>query len=377
MFVKPGHMPGMLMNRITQSIKRVASWAPYFLGPWPIRPVEFGLAAFFLNQYAETRVGLSQNLSIQQGWTRGLPWSLTVAIAVGASFWLLRALLASLKNKGSQRAWYLLGTFVTIALLVVGLLLLRDRGLFESLSELPRVLVAALFLNAVLGFTEQRLLNQVRVAEAALAESEKHQRLLLGVDEAARRSVADFLHDNVQTRLVVAAMQLRQIISKIEGSQASELRSVLEELEEIRKNEVRLASRNLSPDITSLGLAGALKELASLYRNQIDVALQIGLAFEPRRPDLELGIYRIVEQTLLNAAVHGQASVCNVSLSMQNQNKVLLVVANNGRVLANGFVEGAGSAVIDAWVRKFNGTWQLQNAKPEGVELRATLNIGS
>ncbi len=375
MFAKLGLMPGMRMNRLTGQLRRVVAWTPNLLGPWPIRPIEFGLAAFFLNQYAETRVAHSADLTIQQGWTQGLPWSITVATSVALAFWLLKILLTNLSRSGSQRVWYLVGLVFTIALLIGGLYLLKNRNFEDALSEFPRVFLAILFLNAVLGFTEQRLLAQVRLAETALAESEKHRNLLLEVDEAARRSVADFLHDTVQGRLVVAAMQLRQTLSTVQEPQASELRSVVEELEEIRKNEVRLASRNLSPDITALGLHGALKELASIYRNQINVQISIDLGQVPRVPDLELGIYRIVEQALLNAAIHGQATTSQIKVLVEQQNQVEIIIGNDGNALARDFVKGSGSAVIDAWVHRFAGSWSLVNHQPTGVELRATLKI--
>jgi glucose-6-phosphate-specific signal transduction histidine kinase len=85
-------------------------------------------------------------------------------------------------------------------------------------------------------------------------------------------------------------------------------------------------------------------------------------------PNIGLGIYRIIEQLLLNSMLHGRAKHFTVSVSEEHEN-LLLVFTNDGELLSDENPEsGHGFAIIDAWVTKFMGAWALSN-QSDGVQV--------
>jgi glucose-6-phosphate-specific signal transduction histidine kinase len=93
-----------------------------------------------------------------------------------------------------------------------------------------------------------------------------------------------------------------------------------------------------------------------------------------------LAIYRICEQGFLNALTHGQAKNCKVKFWAE-KSWVHLTIDNDGSELNNTHGSAGGSAVIDAWVASFGGTWALRNlgvfidSSGGMVRLEAKLNL--
>jgi signal transduction histidine kinase len=239
-----------------------------------------------------------------------------------------------------------------------------------------RNVVGALLFTGMVGFAIDQVSRQTAIAELALEQVELQREQLLQADEAARREVADYLHDTVQATLVVVGLQLRSLAEEVPGEQAAGMRSLVDELETVRMRDIRRASRQLSPDIRAIGLNGALKELASNYADTMRVRVTCEVDVPGDQAQLALAVYRIVEQGLLNAAVHGRPENCEVvvtrsdqrtriratprSQSQSDELPIIVTVTNDGAPLARGHSQGAGSAVIGAWVERFKGSWSLQ-----------------
>ena len=110
----------------------------------------------------------------------------------------------------------------------------------------------------------------------------------------------------------------------------------------------------------------------ALCQKALDISLTVQSTHIPN--DLGLGVYRITEQALLNASVHGQASKCSVKLAQDSNNDFVLSVTNNGLPLPENRSSGSGTAVIESWVRKFHGSWSLENNSGETL-LRAKFPV--
>jgi signal transduction histidine kinase len=150
------------------------------------------------------------------------------------------------------------------------------------------------------------------------------------------------------------------IQSKAPDSLASEFTSVISELEKIRGIDIRTASRALSPDIRSVGLAQCLLELSSTYSDTMAVTFEFSDLSDEVEALSGLAVYRICEQGLLNALTHGAAKNCAVRLRVED-NRVHVVIDNDGAKLQGASRSASGSAIIDAWVSSFSGTWSLRD----------------
>lgn len=221
------------------------------------------------------------------------------------------------------------------------------------------------FLNATLGAIFARIQVESDTAKAALKTVVAQRRLLLESEERVRGQVAAYLHDRVQTDLVSIGLRIRAAVASGSELLVSDVDDALADLERVRAEEIRGASRQLSPNLEHVNLDAALRDLAKAYRPAMVISIHVSdaAARELARQDQtnrSIGLYRICEQGLLNAAAHGHATECSVRISISAGNDLELEVRDNGVGLPAGAITpGMGSTVISAWVEALGGEWSL------------------
>ena len=282
-----------------------------------------------------------------------------------------------------SRTDYLLAmTAAGIAAAAVRVVLLTplesDQAVQAIISTATRFVIVLAFVHSVIGLITDRHARAQARAEAALGTVRRQQTLIVGSDERARREVADFLHDRVQARLLVVAMQIQAASADARGGSAELLNDAIHELERIRNDDVRAAGRRLSPDLRSVGLDTALAELAGSWSSAMTVDISIDAA--ARRyllapevsGDLLTALYRTAEQALLNSAAHGHADQVAVRIRLDSAGLLQLTVRDDGIGFTT-FAPGSGSAVIDAWLSVVDGSWSISHVDGEGTVLMATM----
>lgn len=244
-------------------------------------------------------------------------------------------------------------------------------------NQLTFAIFVSIFIFAfhqTIGNATDRLERENKRATEALEKLERQHLLLIEGQEQVRKELAGFLHDSVQSNLVVLGMQMRRAIDELPEQSQAMARSFLEEIERVRSVDVRTAIKQLSPDLDGLSVEPALRELAGKYRKALSVTFDLdGRVVDPGLDlKLKLGIYRIVEQGILNAALHGKASKVSVNIAFDDYGVQLLLI-NDGVKLAEPFEMGVGLTVIDGWCKTLNGSWKLSSSG-EHTMLRVTLN---
>jgi signal transduction histidine kinase len=132
--------------------------------------------------------------------------------------------------------------------------------------------------------------------------------------------------------------------------------------------------------LDDFGVVGALETLAQrMSRQGVEVDLDLELAWETGRtpvrhtPELEIAIYRIVQESLNNAVRHGAATKAVVEV-LEDDAVVRLVVRDNGA----GFdpsARTAGFGVLGMRERAqlLDGDLHVESAPGEGTTVTATL----
>ncbi len=227
----------------------------------------------------------------------------------------------------------------------------------ETVSVFVRLVILVSATESIAGFLIANIQKRSQ-------ELESHQESLVLAEEEFRASVSTHLHDNLQTRLVAIGIQLNQIRDGVDDENSRKILSIISEIENVRSHEVRDFSKSISPNIQQDGLEVCVERLLSSYKNVLSWNLHNMQAFDldiEARERFGLGVYRIIEQALLNSLAHGNATHFDVHVN-RSELELKLEIANNGRSFdthqAN---QGHGFAVIDAWVHKFGGTWSISN----------------
>jgi glucose-6-phosphate-specific signal transduction histidine kinase len=299
---------------------------------------------------------------------------------------VFRRVRARFTDRDMSSAEYLLS--LAGACVIGGLVLnsvFRNSTEFQAVLNSPRLIDTAVrifvpiwIINAVIGTVFSRIQKESDTAQDALQTVVAQRRLLLESEERVRGQVAAFLHDRVQTDLVSIALRVRATIGQTPEVMTSELTSVITELERVRSQEVRRASRQLSPNLATVSLDAALRDLAESYRPAMAVHINMHESVANRIEQCDddtraTGLYRICEQGLLNAAIHGHATECSIQITLTPRDELVLHLIDNGVGLQGKSVQpGMGSTVISAWVESLRGEWSLEQ-EADGVVLMATI----
>ena len=131
----------------------------------------------------------------------------------------------------------------------------------------------------------------------------------------------------------------------------------------------------LTPNLEAGSLQSALEVLLEQYRASMDVSLHIDVTTEELNAESLLGIFRIVEQSMLNALVHGPANRVQISITTNAEGVTEIIVSDDGPgVAVESLTAGVGSAIIDSWVGILNGSKEIDSAPGHGFQLRVTFS---
>ena len=374
--MKPDDAKPTLIRRVLRAI----------IGPWGLHPLFVGGIFLIFFSVASTEGQWFESAADGGGFLlmmRNVPSTLIssgiIVIVMAASLWLLQ------KRGRSEPSllWYWLTLIIAALPIALYRMHLAGFPIEEMSSHIDitvrtwmRLTAGLLIVSNIVGITLHRLRRQVLVTESAYALIEEQRTIILTTEEKSRRSVADFLHDHVQASLVVIAMQLKELQGRLPSQESATVGSLIENLDSLRSDEVRMASRRLSPEIEVAGLTSSLRDLAAGYapamKTDVYCPAEVDSVLRGRGKgrDLALGLYRIVEQCLLNAVGHGNARECMVEITCQPDDIIELRVVDNGRGLSSEEQPtGRGTAVISGWVSVLAGTWTRRNVDAGGVEV--------
>ena len=238
--------------------------------------------------------------------------------------------------------------------------------------------------NNLLVVSYIRLIFLVTVTESIVAfliyqiqirslELEQHQISLVTFEEQFRSTIFNHLHDRVQSKLFSIGIQLNQIKSESDSEYHQKFEDIIAQLESIRLSDVKKTIIDVVPPLTSVGLTPSILSLLKSQKPVLNGKLYMRLATpltDIEEDHFGIGIYRIIEQAFINSLIHGKATECEVIISEDVEN-LMLVITNNGNPIdVNHITQGHGFAVIDGWVSKLKGKWTISNEKGQ-VQLEA------
>jgi two-component system, NarL family, sensor histidine kinase UhpB len=158
---------------------------------------------------------------------------------------------------------------------------------------------------------------------------------VLEAQEDERKRIARELHDDTAQALTTLLIRLK-ILERARS--ATEMRGQINELRELTAETleaVRSLAVELRPaTLDDLGLVAALEAYTEAYAARIPLPLEFSaLGFDDQverlPPQVELVLYRVVQEALTNVAKHASAQRVRVALRL-NAHEVVAVVADDG-----------------------------------------------
>jgi len=195
---------------------------------------------------------------------------------------------------------------------------------------------------------EQRVRARTQELEQKNAELRKLSARLLQIQDEERRRIARELHDSVGQLLAAISMNISNISrekSKLSTSAAAAVSENMTLVEQV-SNEIRTLSHLLHPPLLDeIGLRSALKWYIDGFseRSKIKVTAEIPSDLGRLPRDVELSLFRIVQECLTNIHRHSESPTALVRL-VRTRKGVSLEVKDEGRGFsANGEPTISGS----------------------------------
>lgn len=207
-------------------------------------------------------------------------------------------------------------------------------------------------------------------------------RCLIKVQNQERRRIARELHDSMGQTVAFLRTNLHRLetLARQDPKQA-DLLSQSVALVDTMTTELRTISYLLHPPLLDeVGLVSALRELADGFsqRSGIEASLQIDDKFGRLPSEVEISVYRIVQEGLTNIHRHSGSPTARISIVRQPA-AIRVEIQDKGRGMAiekNGTRSGVGLAGMRERATQFGGTLEI-NSNGKGTTVIARLPLSN
>lgn len=259
----------------------------------------------------------------------------------------------------------------------------RTRLLSMGATTLIAALVVAVMASRHVNRLQRQIERQRLIERQTREDLERLSARLVDVQEQERRTLARELHDEVGQALTAVKMDIGRALR---ADVDTRIRAALEEARDITENTlrgVRDMSQLLHPSVLDdFGLPATLTTYLRNFSHRAGIRAQLAETMEQRlAPEIELCVYRIVQEALNNVAQHSGATACTVSLNAGG-GMLRLVVEDNGRGIgpvAARVNSGRGLGLIGMRERAqaLGGTFNIRERDGGGTIVSVVLPLGS
>jgi len=238
-------------------------------------------------------------------------------------------------------------------------------------------------------------LTELAEANEALRSNEESLRLLstrlLKVQDDERRRIARDLHDITGQKLAFQSIALSQILNRKSSGLDPESRRALLECSALSKqagDEIRTLSYLLHPPLLDeLGLSSAVKWYVEGFehRSGIKVKVEIDSDFVRLSPDVEVTLFRVVQESLTN--VHRYSASPNAFVRLKaTSNEIELQVGDSGKGMSADALNartgkvvplGVGIQGMRERIRQLAGKLEITSQPNRGTLVKATLPLSA
>jgi two-component system sensor histidine kinase UhpB len=267
-----------------------------------------------------------------------------------------------------------------------GLERLQRGDLAFRLPELPgheAGVIGAAF-NRMAQAVEDKVLaeRKARDAETRLEERQEMARIVEQKVEEERRLIAHELHDEFG-QSVTAIRSLAQAIATQGGTRdpatGEAAKLISDEAARLYDNMHGLIPRLTPLSLDTLGLANTLDNLFKDWqRRNPGIALSLRQNFSADLgPSVALTIYRVVQEGLINALRHAQASRVETTVESE-QHSIIVTLTDDGVGLPADWSRPGhfGLRGLAERVERVGGRFSVSNCVNRGVKLRAEIPLG-
>jgi PAS domain S-box-containing protein len=195
---------------------------------------------------------------------------------------------------------------------------------------------------------------------------------IINAQEQERFQIGGELHDNVNQILAGVLLNLGMTRGKPVTTQSEWIEKSVSyvhmAISEIRKLSHRLAPASFEENSLEEVLKDLIKSIN--INNQYEIKFQMdGLKKQQIDDDIQLNLYRILQEQLNNIMKYSKASVIEISLAMVNKTLHFRIYDNGAGFDTKKYVKGIGLNNIKKRTELFSGAFALQSSPGNGCEI--------
>lgn len=202
---------------------------------------------------------------------------------------------------------------------------------------------------------------------------------ILQAEDEERRRIARDLHDTTVQELALLSINIAQL-KGISDPQTLEI--ALADAHELTNRcvqDLRTLSYVLHPPmLDELGLASALKIYAEGFskRSGVSLNIEVGSRWERLKPDLEIALFRVAQESLSNVVRHSGSPGATIKLERNGEIRMAVIDQGRGVLAEDGkpVTWGVGFLGMRERIKHFGGTLTIDSG-PNGTSVEARLPL--
>jgi two-component system, NarL family, nitrate/nitrite sensor histidine kinase NarX len=209
-------------------------------------------------------------------------------------------------------------------------------------------------------------------------DAEQKQRLI----QNERNIIANELHDSLAQTLASLRFQVRVLDQALQPSGEFSTINSIEQVEhglDEAYTDLRELIAHCRIPVAKQGLIPSIKRVVEKFREETDI--HILLQCECRKPDIpanmEMNVYRIVQESLTNIRKHADAHIVRVLLQCDDDGNYLILIENDGKGFDKKAIQSEagkhlGLTIMKERARYLGGKLKIDSEPDEGtrIELR-------
>jgi len=248
-----------------------------------------------------------------------------------------------------------------------------DVYIFLFIGTLVMFLLAGGVVAFFIMYQKRLFRQQLLVREIETNYKEELLNSNIEMVEEERKRVAKDLHDEVGSLLSTLRLKIGQI-PQSDPVQQLQIISDTSDMIDAGIQNVRRISHNITPPgLEMFGLVDTLEDFCEKITasKSIEAYLQCETRVPRLKPQIELGLYRVVQELVNNTLRHAEASLIRIQLAQEAQD-VTLTYSDNGKGFEPDMVgkaKGLGLKNIEARINLIKGTFEWQLKPGAGMKL--------